>query len=65
MSASDEFFDHSRYGFCSGCGWRNNLADLQGQIKIIREEINADHVTLAEAVKKIVSVFAITFRMGS
>jgi hypothetical protein len=46
-----------RYGFCSGCGWRNNLADLQGQIKIIREEINTDRLTAAEAVKKIVSVF--------
>jgi hypothetical protein len=46
-----------RYGFCSRCGWRNNLADLRGQIEIIRADINASRIAPEEAVKRIVSTF--------
>jgi len=46
-----------RYGFCSRCGWRNNLADLQAQIEIVRADMNASHLAPEEAVKRIVSVF--------
>jgi hypothetical protein len=46
-----------RYGFCSRCGWRNNLADLQAQIEIVRADMNAGRLAPEEAVKKIVSVF--------
>ena len=45
-----------RYGFCSRCGWRNNLADLKAQIEIVREEMNAGRLAPEEAVKRIVSV---------
>ena len=46
-----------RYGFCSRCGWRNNLTDLQTQIDIVRADMNAGRLAPEEAVKKIVSVF--------
>jgi hypothetical protein len=46
-----------RYGFCSRCGWRNNLADLQAHIEIVRADMNAGRLAPEEAVKKIVSVF--------
>jgi hypothetical protein len=46
-----------RYGFCSRCGWRNNLADLRSRIESIRAETNDGRLALEEAVKRIVSVF--------
>jgi hypothetical protein len=46
-----------RYGFCSRCGWRNNLADLRAHIEIIRADMNAGRLVPEEAVKRIVSVF--------
>jgi len=46
-----------RYGFCSRCGWRNNLADLKAQIEIVREQMNMGRLAPEEAVKRIVSVF--------
>lgn len=46
-----------RNGFCSRCRWRNNLADLQTQIQIIRTELNEGRVLPEDAVKRIVSAF--------
>jgi hypothetical protein len=46
-----------RYGFCSRCGWRNNVADLRAQIEAIRAEMNDGRLVSEEAVKKIISVF--------
>jgi hypothetical protein len=46
-----------RYGFCSRCGRRNNLADLRTIIDLIRAELNESRIAAEDAVKKIVSVF--------
>jgi hypothetical protein len=46
-----------RFGYCSSCGWRNNVAELRSQIALLRSDLNDDRVSPEEAVKKIVSAF--------
>jgi hypothetical protein len=46
-----------RFGYCSSCGWRNNVAELRSQIELIRTDLNNARVAPDEAVKKIVSAF--------
>jgi len=46
-----------RFGYCSSCGGRNNVAELRSQIELIRTDLNNARVAPDEAVKKIVSAF--------
>jgi hypothetical protein len=45
-----------RYGFCCRCGLRNNLADLRGCIRQIRDRMQAGNLP-EDAVKDLVSDF--------
>ncbi len=46
-----------RFGFCSYCARRNNLADLRTQISMIRAELNSNRTPPADALRQIVSAF--------
>lgn len=46
-----------RFGYCSSCGWRSNVADLRSQMDKLRTDLNEGRVTTEDAVKKIVSLF--------
>jgi len=46
-----------RYGFCTRCGWRNNLADLSAEMDRLRADLNAGRITPEDTVKKAVSLF--------
>ena len=46
-----------RYAYCASCGWRNNVASLEDAFASIRERLNEDGLTPAEAVKQAVSEF--------
>jgi hypothetical protein len=46
-----------RFGFCSYCARRNNLADLRTQISTIRADLNGNRMPPEGALKQIVSVF--------
>ncbi|MEQ1866569.1 MAG: hypothetical protein ABL996_18180 [Micropepsaceae bacterium] len=54
----DGFNDvRGRYAYCADCGWRNNKATAEDALRRIREKLNADQLTPAEAVKQAVSEF--------
>ncbi len=46
-----------RFGFCSYCARRNNLADLRTQISVIRAELNGKRTTPEDSLRKLVSTF--------
>lgn len=46
-----------RYGYCTYCARRNNLADLRAQISVIRAELNGKHTKPEDGLKKTVSTF--------
>ena len=46
-----------RYGYCAGCGWRNNAQMLQDKLTILREKLNTGHSSPDETVKSAVSEF--------
>jgi hypothetical protein len=46
-----------RFGYCTSCGLRNNVAALRSQIDLIRSDLNDGRTAPDESVKKIVSGF--------
>lgn len=46
-----------RYAYCASCGWRNNVGSLEEAFTRIRERLNTQGMTPAEAVKQAVSEF--------
>ena len=46
-----------RYAYCADCGWRSNVASLNEAFTSIRERLNTQGLTPAEAIKQAVSEF--------
>ncbi|AJD52472.1 hypothetical protein TH3_11780 [Thalassospira xiamenensis M-5 = DSM 17429] len=45
-----------RYGFCSSCGYRNNLDQIEIQLDDLKKRIGTGNINPTEAIKLIVSV---------
>ena len=46
-----------RFGYCSSCGWKNNREDLKGKLEGIRDRLNANGISAANAIREAVSEF--------
>jgi hypothetical protein len=46
-----------RYGYCASCGWRNNIATLKKSFAVMRERLNAGHLSPDDTVRSAVSEF--------